>query len=76
VDHKLRLYKFNKFSNVDFSFLPTHKESTLHAPLVQHAYTLVIPSISYIRDDSINSYYVHGNKQVVQPDKKATPKLQ
>jgi hypothetical protein len=76
VDHKSRLYKFTKFSDDDSSILLTHKESTLHAPPVQHAYTLVLPSISDIRDDSIHLDYVHGNKQVVQPDKKPTPKLQ
>jgi hypothetical protein len=65
VDHKSRLYKFTKFSNNDSSFLLTHKESTLHAPLVQHAYTLVLPSVLDFRDDSIHSYYVHGNKKVV-----------
>jgi hypothetical protein len=72
VDHKSRLYKFTNFSDNDSSILLTHKESTLHAPPVQHAYNLVLPSISYIRDDSIHSYYVHGNKKVVQP----APKLQ
>jgi hypothetical protein len=36
----------------------------------------VLPSISNIRDDSIHSDSVHGNKQVVQPYKKPTPKLQ
>jgi hypothetical protein len=76
LDHKLRLYKFTKFSDDDSSFLLTHKDSTLHAPPVQHAYTLVRPSISDIRDDSIHSYYVHGNKKVVHPDKKPTLKLQ
>jgi hypothetical protein len=40
VDQKSRLYKFTKFSDDD-SILLTHKESTLHAPLVQHAYTRV-----------------------------------
>jgi hypothetical protein len=75
VDHKSRLYKFTKFSDDDSSFLLTHKESTLHAPPVKHAYTLLLPSISDIRDDSIHSDYVHGNKQVVQPDKKPTLKL-
>jgi hypothetical protein len=76
VDHKSRLYKFTKFSDDDSSILLTHKESTLHEPLVQHAYTLVLPSISYIIDDSIHSDYVHGNKQVVHPDKKSVSKLQ
>jgi hypothetical protein len=76
VDHKSRLYKFTKFSDNDSSILLTHKESTLHAPPVQHAYTLVLPSVSDIRDDSIHSDFVHGNKQVVHPDKKPTSKLQ
>jgi hypothetical protein len=44
VDHKSRLYKFTKFYDDESSFLLTHKESTFHAPLVQHAYTLVLPS--------------------------------
>jgi hypothetical protein len=65
VDQKSRLYKFTKFSDNESYFLLTHKESTLHAPPVQHAYTLVIPSISDIRDDSIHSDYTHGNKQEV-----------
>jgi hypothetical protein len=76
VDHKLRLYKFTKFSNDESSILPTNKESTLHAPLVQHAYTLALPSVLDIRDDSIHSNYVHGNKKAVQPDKKPMLKLQ
>jgi hypothetical protein len=76
VDHKSRLYKFTKFYEDDSSILLTQKESTLHAPLVQHAYTLVLPLVLDIKDDSIHSYYVHGNKQVVQPDKKPTSKLQ
>jgi hypothetical protein len=74
VDHKSRLYKFTKFFYDDSSILLTHKENTLHAPPVQHAYTLVLPSVSYIKDDSIHSDYVHGNKQVVHPDKKPTSK--
>jgi hypothetical protein len=41
VDHKSRLYKFTKFSDDDSYFLLTHKESTLHAPLVKHVYTLL-----------------------------------
>jgi hypothetical protein len=65
VDHKARLYKFTKFFEDDSYFLITHKNITLHAPLVKHAYTLVLPSVSYIRDDSIHSYCVHGNKQVI-----------
>jgi hypothetical protein len=75
VDHNSRLYKFSKFSDNDSSILLTHTESTLHAPPVQHSYTLVLPSVSYIRDDSIHSNSVHGNKKVVQPNKKPTPKL-
>jgi hypothetical protein len=62
VDHKSRLYKFTKFSDDDSSILLTHKDSTLHAPPVQHAYTLVLTSVSDIRDDSIHLDYVHGNK--------------
>jgi hypothetical protein len=65
VDHKSTLYKFTNFSDDDSYILLTHKESILHAPLVQHAYTLVLPSVSEIRYDSIHSDYVHGNKQVV-----------
>jgi hypothetical protein len=76
VDHKSRLYKFTNFSDDESSYLLTHKESTLHAPPVKHAYTLVLPLVSDIRDDSIHSYYVHGNKQVVQLDKKPTFKFQ
>jgi hypothetical protein len=76
VDHKSRFYKFTKFSDDDSSILLAHKESTFHAPPVQHAYTLVLPSVSDIIDDSIHSDYVHGNKQVVHPDKKPTLKLQ
>jgi hypothetical protein len=62
VDHKSRLYKFTKFFDDDSYFLLTHKESNLHAPPVQHAYTLVLPSVLDIRDDSIHLDYVHGNK--------------
>jgi hypothetical protein len=76
VDHKSILYKFTKFSDNESSILLTHKESTLHAPPMQHAYTLVLPSVSNIGDDSIHSYFVHGNKKVVQLDKKPVPKLQ
>jgi hypothetical protein len=76
VDHKSRLYKFTKFSNDDSSIILTHKESTLHAPPVQHAYTLILPSVSDIRNDSIHSDSVQGNKRVVQPDMKPTSKLQ
>jgi hypothetical protein len=68
VDHKSRLYKFTKFSDDESSILLTHKESTLHAPLVQHEYTLVLPSVSDIRYDSIHSDFVHGNKKVVHPN--------
>jgi hypothetical protein len=63
------------FFDDDSSFLLTHKEITFHAPPVQHAYTLVIPSVSDIGDDSIHSYYVHGNKKLVKPDKKPSLKL-
>jgi hypothetical protein len=76
VDHKSRLYKFTKFSDDDSSILLKYKESTLHAPPVQHAYTLVLPSVSDVRDDSIHSYSIHGNRRVIQPDRKPTPKLQ
>jgi hypothetical protein len=69
------LYKFTKFSDNDSSFLLTHKESTLHAPPVQNSYTLVLPLVSDIRDDSIQSNFVHVNKKVVQPDKKPMLKL-
>ena len=75
VDHKSRLYKFTKFSDDYCSILLTHKESTLHAPPVQHAYTLVLPSVSDIRDDSMHPDSIHGNKQVVHPYKKIAPKL-
>jgi hypothetical protein len=76
VDHKSRLYKFTKFSDDDSSILLTHKGSTLHAPPVQHAYTLVLPSFSDIKDDSIHLDFVHGNKKVVHLDKKPVSKLQ
>jgi hypothetical protein len=76
LDHKSRLYKFTNFSGVDSSILLTHKESTLHAPPMKHAYNLVFPSFSDIKDDSIHSNYVHGNKQGVHLDKKPALKLQ
>jgi hypothetical protein len=75
VNHKSRLYKFTKFADYDSSLLLTH-ESILHVPLVQHAETLMLPSVPDIRDDSIHSDSVHGNEQVVQPDKEPTSKLQ
>jgi hypothetical protein len=75
VDHKSRLYKFTKFSDNGSSILLTHKESTLHAPPVQLAYTLVLPSVSDIKDDSIHSDSLHGNKKLVQPNKKPMLKL-
>jgi hypothetical protein len=62
VDHKSRLYKFTKFSKYDCFMLLTYKESNLHALLVQHAYTPILPSVSDIRDDSVHSDSVHGNK--------------
>jgi predicted choloylglycine hydrolase len=62
VDHKSRFYKFTKFFEDVSSILLTHKESTFHAPPMQHAYTVVIPSVSDIRDDSIHSYSIHENK--------------
>jgi hypothetical protein len=75
VDHKSRLYKFTKFFEDDSSFLLTHKESTLHEPPVQHAETLVLPSILNIIDNSIHSDYVHGNEKIVQTNKETTSKL-
>jgi hypothetical protein len=76
VDHKSRLYKFTKFFEDDSSFLLTCKGSTLYGTPLKHAYTLFLPSVSDIRDDSIHSDSVHGNKHVVHPDKKPVPKLQ
>jgi hypothetical protein len=76
VDHKSRLYKFTKFFYDESSILLTHKNNTLHAPPVKHAYTLVLSLVSYIRDDSIHSDSVNGNKKVVHPDKNPMPKLQ
>ena len=76
VDHKSRLYKFTKFYDDDYSILLTCKESTLHAPPLKHAYTLVLPSVSDIRDDSKHSDSIHGNKHVVHPYKKSVSKLQ
>jgi hypothetical protein len=76
VDHKSSLYKFTKFYGDESSILLTCKESTLHAPPLKHAYTLVLPLVSYIRDDSIHSDSVHGNKHIVHLDKKPTSKLQ
>jgi hypothetical protein len=76
VDHKSRLYKFTKFFDDDSSILLTCKESNLHAPPLKHAYTLVLPLVSDIIDDSIHSDSVHGNKHVVHPDKNSGPKLQ
>ena len=54
VDHKSRLYKFTNVYDDDSSFLITHKEITLHESRVQHVDTLVLPSVPYIRDDSIH----------------------
>ena len=54
MDHKSRLYKFTKFSDNDSSILLTHKKNTLHAPLVQQTFTLVLPSFSDIIDDYIH----------------------
>jgi hypothetical protein len=76
VDHKSRLYKFTKIYDADSYFLLTHKEITFHAPPVKHAYTIVLSSFSDIIYDSIHSYYVHGNKQVVNPDKNLALNLQ
>ena len=75
VDHKSRLYKFTKFSDNDSYFLLTHKESTLHGPPVQHAYTLGLPLVTDIKEDSIHSDYVHGNKKAIHLDKKPMLKL-
>ena len=62
VNDKSRFYKFTKFSNDDSSILLTHNESTLHAPPVQHAYTLVLPSVPYIRNnDSTHSDATYSN---------------
>jgi hypothetical protein len=69
------LYKFTKFVDGDSSLLLTHEETNLHAPPVQHADTLLLPSVLEIIDDSIHSYFVHGNEQVVQLDKEPTSKL-
>jgi hypothetical protein len=44
--------------------------------LLKHAHTLVLPSVSDIRDDSIHSDSVHGNKKVVHLDKNPVLKLQ
>jgi hypothetical protein len=68
VYHKSRLYKFTKFSNDDSYLLLKRKESTFHAPSVQHVDTLLLPSVLDIRDDSIHLDSIHGNKQIVQPD--------
>jgi hypothetical protein len=76
VDHKSRFYKFTKFCDDESSILLTNKKINLHAHPVQHAYTLVLPSVSDIRDDSIHSYSIHGNKKVVHPYKKRASKLQ
>jgi hypothetical protein len=75
VDHNSRLYKFTKFSDDESFILLTHKESTLHAPLVQHAYTLMLPPVSDMGDDSIHSDFVHRNKKVVHLDKNPMLKL-
>jgi hypothetical protein len=75
VDKKSRLYKFTKFVDGDSFLLLTHKENNLHAPLVQHVDTLVPPLVPNIKDDSIHSDSVHGNKQVVHPNKKLASKL-
>jgi hypothetical protein len=75
VDHKSKLYKFTMLSDDNSYFLLTHKESTFHTPPVQNTYTLVLPSVSDIRDDSIHSDVLHGNKKVVQLDKKLVLKL-
>jgi hypothetical protein len=76
VDHKSRLYKFTNFSDDDSSILLTRKEITFHAPPLKHAYTIVLPSVLDIRDDSIHSDSVHGNKKLVHLDKKPASKLQ
>jgi hypothetical protein len=76
VDHKSRLYKFTKFSDDDSSILLSYKKTNLHSPPVQHAYTLFLPSVSDIRYDSIHLDSIHGNKQLVHPDKNSVSKLQ
>jgi hypothetical protein len=76
VDHKSRLYKFTKFYDYGSSILLTHKDSTLHAPPVQHAYNLVLPSVLDIKYDSIHLDSVHGNKKVVHTDNNPALKLQ
>jgi hypothetical protein len=76
VDHKSRFYKFTKFYDDESSFLLTHKQSTLHAPALQHAYTFLLPSVSDIIDDSIHSDFLHGNKKEVQPNKNPMLKIQ
>jgi hypothetical protein len=63
------------------------EESHLHAPLVKHAETLVLPSVPNIRDDdsihSDDTYsdtdsedFVHANEQVVQPNEETALELQ
>jgi hypothetical protein len=61
------------------------EESHLHAPPVQHANTLVLPSVpKIIDDDSIQSDatysdsedFVHGDEQVVQLDEEPVSELQ
>jgi hypothetical protein len=60
------------------------EESPLHAPIVQRADSLLLPSFLDIRDDdSIHSDatysdsddYTHGDKMVVHPDEEPTPNL-
>jgi hypothetical protein len=62
------------------------EESHLHAPQVQHAETLVLPSVLDIRDDDsthsdatysdIDSEgVVHADEQVVQPNEEPTSEL-
>jgi hypothetical protein len=76
VDDKSRLYKFTNFTNYDSSLLLTHKEINLHVPPIQHVETLLLPSVLDIRDDFIQLDSIHGNAQVVQPDKELAPKVQ
>jgi hypothetical protein len=63
------------------------EESPLHAPPLQHANTLVLPSVpDIIDDDAIHSDatylesdskdYVHGVEKVLQPNEELAPELQ
>jgi hypothetical protein len=63
------------------------EESPLHAPPVQHAETLVLPSVPDIGDDDSTHLdatysdmgsedYVHADEKVVQPNEESTLELQ